>query len=211
VGFGLETCKPIEDVVQQLGRRGVRFVGDIIRYEAGNCVGFDDPDGTSSYLQEWASGMTPEAGRESGHDAEEEGGATLSGGHALVYVSDMDNAVRFYTEVFGLRLTFRYEDKIAFVEVGSDLVIGLHPRSPMSPSPGTRGSVTLGLRVDEPIRLVLSRLVERGVRLAGDVLPSELGSTVEIEDPDGNPIYLWEPGARRKPENDLASQSVTPN
>ena len=62
----------------------------------------------------------------------------LSGGHAIVYVSEMDAAVRFYTGVLGLNLTNRYGDKWATVEAGRNLVIGLHPRSPRSPAPGSR-------------------------------------------------------------------------
>ena len=121
----------------------------------------------------------------------------------------MDAAVRFYTGVLGLNLTNRYGDKWATVEAGRNLVIGLHPRTPRSPVPGTKGSVMLGLTIDEPIERVVSRLVERGVRLTGDIVRSERDNFVEIEDLDGNAIYLWEADVEPVPEDDLVSASAT--
>lgn len=38
----------------------------------------------------------------------------------------------------------------------------------------------------------MSRLAERGVRVGGSVNRSELRGYVKIEDPDGNPIYIYE-------------------
>ncbi|HEX4134941.1 MAG TPA: VOC family protein [Bryobacteraceae bacterium] len=54
----------------------------------------------------------------------------ISGGNATVFVSNMDAAVRFYTEVLGLKLTNRFGDNWATVEAGKGLTIGLHPASP---------------------------------------------------------------------------------
>ena len=39
----------------------------------------------------------------------------------------MDNAIRFYTEVLGLKLTNRFGNNWATVQAGKTLVIGLHP------------------------------------------------------------------------------------
>ena len=50
----------------------------------------------------------------------------------------MDAAVRFYMETLGLKLTFRFEDKIAGVEAGR-LVVALHPETPNTPDPGRKG------------------------------------------------------------------------
>jgi catechol 2,3-dioxygenase len=117
----------------------------------------------------------------------------ISGGNATVYVSNMDAAVRFYTEVLGLKLTNRFGDNWATVEAGPTLTIGLHPTSATYPAPGTRGSVMLGFEVDEPIERVVARLVEQGVRMTGEIIRQEnVGNFAAIEDLDGNPIYLWE-------------------
>ena len=210
VGFGLETYEPIEEVMARLVQRGVRTTREIIRFEAGNTFCFEDPDGTPSYVHEFPPDMVPETDLAAqqdptGHAAT----AMLTGGHALVYVSEMDAAVRFYRDVLGLNLTNRYGDKRATVEAGRNLVIGLHPRSPGSPAPGTKGSVMLGLTIDEPITGVVTRLVERGVRLTGDIARSETDNFVEIEDMDGNAIYLWEVAAEPVPEKNLVSTGST--
>ena len=42
----------------------------------------------------------------------------ISGGNATVYVSDMDTAVRFYTETLGLTLTNRFGNHWATLEAG---------------------------------------------------------------------------------------------
>ncbi len=210
VGFGLETYEPIERLIGRLVQRGVRMTGDIIRFEAGNSIGFEDPDGTATYLHEFPPEMVPQSDLEADdHLTQETTSAMLAGGHAIVYVSQMDAAVRFYAGVLGLNLTNRYGDKWATVEAGRTLVIGLHPRSPRSPTPGTKGSVTLGLAIDEPITSVVSRLVERGVRLTGPIIRSERDNFVEIEDMDGNPIYLWEADVEPVSDDALATARST--
>ena len=116
----------------------------------------------------------------------------ISGGNATVYVSDMDRAVNFYTVVLGLRLSNRFGDRWATVDAGPGLTIGLHPASPTAPAPGTKGAVHLGLQLDEPIETVLARLRAHHVTPQGSIIRAEGGAFASIEDPDGNPIYLWE-------------------
>ena len=183
VGFGFETYKRIEDVAAALAARHVRVAGDVIGFEAGKVVAFADLDGVATYAWEFSEEMLAEVNRESVPDA------LLSGGHAIVYVSDMNAAIRFYADTLGLKLTYRFEDKFATIEAGRNLLLALHPKTPNTPDPGTKGSVTLGLIVDEPIDTVIARLAQRGVRVTGR---SEPGRSVDIEDLDGNVITLWE-------------------
>ena len=110
----------------------------------------------------------------------------------VVFISNMDSAVRFYRDILGMRLTNRYDPHWATVEAGNKLVIGLHPESPHSAPPGTPGAMMLGLDVDEPIDQVVSRLAASGVKVKGAVIRSE----VRIEDPDGNLIVLREDETR---------------
>jgi len=116
----------------------------------------------------------------------------ISGGNATVFVSNMDRAVRFYSEVLGMKLTNRFGDHWATVEAGKGLTIGLHPASPQYPAPGTRGATMLGLEIDEPIQTVISRLTGQGVQFLGPVVEDAPGRFVHLQDPDGNEIYLWE-------------------
>lgn len=115
----------------------------------------------------------------------------ISGGTATIYVSNMDNAIRFYTEVLGLELTNRFGNHWATVRAGKTLLIGLHPWSVKYPRPGTKGSVQIGLVVsqDEPIEQLAARLRKHGVEVS-DIIKSEEASYISFADPDGNPIYV---------------------
>jgi catechol-2,3-dioxygenase len=127
----------------------------------------------------------------------------INGGNATVYVSNMDNAVTFYTEVLGLKLTNRFGDHWATVQVGKTLVIGLHPWSEKYPRPGTKGSVQIGLVVsrDEPIAELAARLRKRGVEVS-DIIESAEANYIHFTDPDGNPIYVgdWDPDVAAEPK-----------
>jgi predicted enzyme related to lactoylglutathione lyase len=127
----------------------------------------------------------------------------ISGGNATVFVSNMDNSVRFYTEVLGLKLTNRFGDHWATVEAGRGLTIGLHPASPKYPAPGTKGGMMLGLEIDEPISVLVARLGEKGVRIKGPIIEDGPGRFAGLEDPDGNEIYLWEVNREAIPEPEL--------
>jgi catechol 2,3-dioxygenase-like lactoylglutathione lyase family enzyme len=116
----------------------------------------------------------------------------IAGGNATVFVSNMDKAVHFYTEVLGLRLAERYGDHWATVDAGRGFTIGLHPASPKYPAPGTKGGMALGLEVDSPIEGVVQKLKGKGVRFTGEIIREQAGSFAHLEDSDGTSIYLWE-------------------
>jgi catechol 2,3-dioxygenase-like lactoylglutathione lyase family enzyme len=193
VGFGLETYEPIDEVAQQLRERGVRVGDEVIRFEAGNVSMLVDHDGLSTYIHEFPPFMlvgeddADDSGEAGSDDSDE--GDLIAGGHAIVYVSDLDAAINFYTKTLGLTLTNRFGDNIAFAEAGK-LVLAIHPRTKRTPSPGERGSAILGLTVNEPIDRVVSRLTSRGVRFTGSI-QSAGDKFAELADPDGNAIYLW--------------------
>ncbi len=116
----------------------------------------------------------------------------ISGGNATVFVSSMDKAVRFYTEVLGLRLAERYGDHWATVDAGRGFIIGLHPASPKYPAPGTKGGIVLGMEVTQPLETLVPELKQKGVRFTGEIVREQAGNFAHLQDPDGNPIYLWE-------------------
>src|SRR5689334_8670188 len=60
------------------------------------------------------------------------------------YVTDMDRAVKFYTETLGLKLRIRFDDHWAEVEAGP-INIGLHP---MDTKP-KKGGGTLSMNVGD--------------------------------------------------------------
>jgi predicted enzyme related to lactoylglutathione lyase len=128
----------------------------------------------------------------------------ISGGNATIFVSNMDAAVRFYTQVLELKLTNRFGNDWATVEAGKGLTIGLHPASPKYPAPGTKGAMMLGLEIDEAIDKVVGRLSQKGVQMKGSITRNETGNFVHLEDPDGTEIYLWEVNRQAVPESEFA-------
>jgi len=128
----------------------------------------------------------------------------VSGGNATIFVSNMDRAVRFYTEVLNLKLTNRFGDYWATVDAGKGLTIGLHPASSKYPAPGTKGAMMLGLEIDEPLETAVARLTEKGVRFTGSIAQEMSGRSIHFDDPDGNEIYFWEIRRHGVPESDLA-------
>ena len=115
----------------------------------------------------------------------------FSSGNVTLYVSNMDRAVRFYTETLGLKLAYRFGDHWAAVELGKGLTIGLHPASEQMPS-GHKGSMAIGLELNSPIREAVKTLESKGVRFQGTINESKAGAFIGFEDPDGNQLYLSE-------------------
>jgi predicted enzyme related to lactoylglutathione lyase len=128
----------------------------------------------------------------------------ITGGNATVFVSNMDRAVQFYTQVLGLKLTNRFGDNWATVDAGKGLTIGLHPASPKYPAPGTKGGMMLGMEVEGAIEKVVAQLSEKGVQFKGSIVRDQAGNFVHLQDPDGNEIYLWEVNRAAVPETELA-------
>ena len=112
-----------------------------------------------------------------------------SGGNVTVYVSDMDAAVRFYSEVLGLRLAYRFGNNWAAVEAGKGLTIGLHPAS-AEMTAGRAGSMAIGLELEGSIHDAVASLTAKGVKFDHAVNEGKAGSFVGFHDPDGNQLYL---------------------
>lgn len=128
----------------------------------------------------------------------------ITGGNATVFVSNMDRAVHFYTQVLGLKLTNRFGDHWATVDAGKGLTIGLHPASPKYPAPGTKGGMMLGMEVQGSIEKAVASLSEKGVKFKGSVVRDQAGNFIHLEDPDGNEIYLWETTPVTMPDTEFA-------
>ena len=115
----------------------------------------------------------------------------LTGGYVTVFVSNMDRAVRFYSETLGLRLAERYGDQWASIDAGNGLRIGLHPASDANPA-GRRGSISIGFGADGPIEEAVPALERRGVKFDGPIRDDNAGKFVDFSDPDGHPCYIYQ-------------------
>lgn len=124
-------------------------------------------------------------------------GDVIKGGNATIYVTDMDRAVAFYTGSLGLGLVVRAGDHWASIDAGDGFQLGLHPAAPGGPVPGSRGGITVGLAVDEPIDQVVATLQARGVVVQGPVGEEGMLKLAFFADPDGNQLYLAETEAER--------------
>ena len=116
----------------------------------------------------------------------------FQGGNATLYVADMQRSIDFYTETLGLNLRMRAGDHWAEIDAGPGLILGLHPASPHTPKPGTRGSMQIGLNVTGRLEEAMDELKNRGVDFHGPIVDDEQVRLAFFADPDGNPLYLCE-------------------
>ncbi len=116
----------------------------------------------------------------------------IKGGNATIFVSNMDRAVRFYTDVLGLKLEYRAGDHWASIDAGDGLKLGLHPTSESAATPGTRGSIQVGLIVTDRLENEMEAIRSRGGIFKGAIHDDEAVRIAFIDDPDGNELYLCE-------------------
>lgn len=115
----------------------------------------------------------------------------ITGGLPTVFVSDMDRAIRFFTETLGLTLEQRFGNDWASIKTLNGLSIGLHPASQESPA-GRKGSITIGFNLDEPIDKAVDRLKKQGVRFTKEIFEDGSSRIAHFADPDGNEFYIIE-------------------
>ena len=102
------------------------------------------------------------------------------------YVSDLDRAIAFYTEILGFHLSSR--DAVARFMVDGVLV-ELVPTADPDLLSG-RGNGRLTLATDE-IQSDVQQLRSRGVSVS-EVQVVSNGRLASLRDPDGNELALWQ-------------------
>ncbi|MDR3749299.1 MAG: VOC family protein [Acidobacteriota bacterium] len=101
------------------------------------------------------------------------------------YVSDIERAIRFYTDVLGFKVASR--DFVARFEIDGVLV-EIVPTTDASKLAGG-GNARLCLQVDD-IAATLLELQHKGVPTT-PAHPETGGLLAAFQDPDGNEICLW--------------------
>ena len=115
-------------------------------------------------------------------------------------VSDVERSIEFYTRHLGFKLEHQAGSMFASVSI-SDLKLFLS-------GPGSSGARALPdgrqqepggwnrivLRVDD-LAWALETMKEAGLHFRNEVETGPAGSQIQIEDPDGNPIELFEPAS----------------
>ena len=131
-----------------------------------------------------------------------ESSSFILGFHGVRYqVTDVSRAVAFYTEELGFKLDHQQPPQFAAVSLG--------PLSLLLSGPGASGSrpmpdgahqepggwTRIVLRVAD-LASRIEQLKERGLRFRNEMEVGPGGKQIQLLDPDGNLIELFEPGQR---------------
>jgi len=115
-------------------------------------------------------------------------------------VKDVDKSVEFYTKHLGFKVDERYPMAPAFAGVSNgNLTLWLSgPKSSGArPLPDGRkqepgGWNRIALEVDD-LASCVAELKKAGLRFRNEIVEGPGGKQIQIEDPDGNPVELFEP------------------
>ncbi|WP_437817490.1 VOC family protein [Sorangium sp. So ce1078] len=174
------------EIIDRLRAAGTPFRNDIERGMGGAQVQIEDPDGNPVELHEASEGSTSAAASPAATSAV-----------ARYQVTDVDRAVRFYTERLGFALDLQAGAEFAAVSRGDlRLLLSGPGSSGARPMPDGRAQVAGGwnrvvLYVDD-FAEIIDRLRAAGTPFRNDIERGTGGAQVQIEDPDGNPVELHE-------------------
>jgi glyoxylase I family protein len=128
--------------------------------------------------------------------------ALILGCHGIRYqVKDVQRAIDFYTRHLGFRLEHQQLPAFANVSLGDlKLLLSGPGASGSRPLPDGRrqdpgGWNRIVLRVSD-VERAIEALKTAGVRFRNQMESGPGGRQIQIEDPDGNPIELFEPARR---------------
>ena len=147
---------------------------------------------------------TPRGSSAVSHDAEHGSSHGIVSVHGVRYqVKDVARAVAFYTGHLGFTLEHQQLPAFASVSLGGVTMLlsgpGASGSRPMpdgqSQEPGGWNRVVL--RVSN-LPALIDALKNGGVRLRNQMETGPGGRQIQVEDPDGNPIELFEPTQRPK-------------
>jgi len=123
----------------------------------------------------------------------------IQGVHGVRYqVGDVARSVTFYTTNLGFTLTHQQLPAFASVSLGDVQILLSGPQASGSrPMPDGRQQAPGGwnrvvLRVND-LRASIETLKSAGVHFRNEMETGPGGRQIQIEDPDGNPIELFEP------------------
>jgi len=126
-------------------------------------------------------------------------GAFIVGFWGIRYqVKDVQQAIAFYTQTLGFNLDMQALPAFGQVSIdGLKLILSGPGASGSRPMPDGRqqepgGWTRVVLQVQD-LSLRIPNLKEAGVRIRNEMEVGPGGKQIQIEDPDGNPIELFEP------------------
>ena len=116
-------------------------------------------------------------------------------------VKDVQRSIAFYTQMLGFNLDFQNLPAFGLVSIGNlKLILSGPGASGSRPMPDGRqqepgGWNRIVLQVEDlPARI--ADLKKKGVNFRNEMEVGPGGKQIQVEDPDGNPIELFEPARR---------------
>ena len=125
--------------------------------------------------------------------------------HGVRYQTrDVNRAVAFYTQHLGFE--FKHQQGTAFANVwcgGTDVLLSGPESSGAGPMPDGEQQEPGGwnrvvLAVDD-LSSVVADMRNRGLKFRSDIVVGPGGKQIQLLDPDGNPIELFEPASGKDP------------
>ena len=107
--------------------------------------------------------------------------------NVTLLVKDMDKAVRFYTDILGLKLKAKYGNQFAQVEAPG-VIIALHPAIEGRMQSGSSETISIGFSVSD-LDTAMADLKSKGVQFSRTADDNQVRLAF-FGDPDGNPLYL---------------------
>jgi glyoxylase I family protein len=136
------------------------------------------------------------------HASQHSTAVAIAGFHGVRYlVADVKKAMEFYTTHLGFTLDHQQPPAFASVSLGSLTILLSGPGASGSrPLPGGErqspgGSNRVVLRVKD-LPAVIEALRDAGIPFRGAMETGPGGRQIQILDPDGNPVELFEPASR---------------
>ncbi|HYW71932.1 MAG TPA: VOC family protein [Pyrinomonadaceae bacterium] len=117
-------------------------------------------------------------------------------------VKDVERSIEFYTNRLGFKLEHQAGTMFASVSLSGLKVFLSGPGSsgarvlPDGRTQGPGGWNRLVLRVDD-LASVVHALKDAGVRFRNEIETGPAGNQIQLEDPDGNPVELFQPAPAR--------------
>ena len=129
---------------------------------------------------------------------------TIRGAAVRYQVADIDRSIAFYTERLGFRLDQRAGPAFARVSNGSLVLYLSGPQSSGSrpladgrrQEPGGWNRIVLEV---SDLPALVTQLQRADVRFRNEIVTGPGGRQVQIEDPDGNPVELFQPAPSSPP------------
>jgi glyoxylase I family protein len=124
--------------------------------------------------------------------------------HGVRYqVNDVSRAIAFYTQQLGFKLNHQHLPEFASLSLGDVQILLSGPGASGSRAlPGGQrqapgGSNRVVLEVTDLPRMI-DALKKRDAHFRNDMESGPAGRQIQIEDPDGNPIELFQPANRKE-------------